>query len=319
MNSSFFNNGNPPSNEQRGKNMQLTNDDLAALVTEFRGVVDDLLAKPTRYFPTFLLVVGEDGKRMQIELQTDDLNHRDRKPAVMHRAAQAVARQGIVPAAVVMVSGARIAPKEEGIMVGVTAADYRTMAAIRRIERDAQDNLAGKDWLPVVSARSPLLEEFYFGYDAAVIGGGCSNHCLAFDKEDFQKSLKEYLGDDQPRFILPAEENGAVNVANTKSWGKCMEVIWVQPGLSEEEQRLFDHDMSEYWGHMKGCLLSVEEFADHVAQATKAGAVDGVAIWVPRERKYLMFGRVSPGSEVQRSTNHFSAPAERGRNEPCND
>ena len=70
--------------------MQLTNDDLAALVTEFCGVVDKILAKPTRDVPANLIVVGEDGKRMQIALLTDDLNDHRRKPDLMHAAAKAV-------------------------------------------------------------------------------------------------------------------------------------------------------------------------------------------------------------------------------------
>jgi hypothetical protein len=187
MNSSFFNNGNPPSNTQGGKTMQLTNDDLAALVTEFRGNVDELLAKPTQGVTATLIVVGEDGKRMHIGLQTDDLNDPHKKRHVMHAVAQGVASKKIVPAAVVMVSEVWIAPKgwsgsatdcparEEGMMVAAAAADLRTMMAVRRVERDWQDNLVPMDWGRTGSGPSPLLEEFYFGYDAAVIGGGFNN------------------------------------------------------------------------------------------------------------------------------------------------
>jgi hypothetical protein len=170
--------------------MQLTNDDLAALVTEFCGVVDKILAKPTRDVPANLIVVGEDGKRMQIALLTDDLNDHRRKPDLMHAAAKAVVSQRIVPAAVVMASEVWIAPKgwsgrasdcparQEGIMVAVVAADFRTMMACRSVARDSQDNIVAEDWMPTDSGTNRLLEEFYFGYDAAVIARGfTTSHC----------------------------------------------------------------------------------------------------------------------------------------------
>jgi hypothetical protein len=167
--------------------MQLTNDDVAALMTEFRGQADDLLARGTRQVPPILIVVGEDGKRIRIDLQTDDPNGGDRKPPCMHAVAQAVVRQRIVPAAVVMVSQALIAPEEwsdnladcpaleEGVFVGVAAADLRTLNAMLPVGRDSQNNMVAKDWTPTRSRKNPLLEEFYFGYDAVVLGGGFNN------------------------------------------------------------------------------------------------------------------------------------------------
>jgi hypothetical protein len=306
-NHSFFNNGNPPSNTQGGKKMQLTNDDLCALVTEFRDKVDELLAKPTQAVPATLTVVGEDGKRMHFGLQFDEQNEHRSKQGVMQIVAQLVARQGIVPAAVVMVAEAWTAPsywsgmpakcpaRELNVIVAVTAADLRTMMASLRVAKDAEDNLVARNWMPTASVPAPLLKEFYFAYDAAVIGGSCSKKCPAFNKEFFQKSLTESLGEDQPQFLLPAEANGAVIVQDAGPYGRCMEVIWLQPGLSEEEQRLFNQDLSKHWGRKKGCQLSLEKFADMVAQATEAGAVDGaVAIWVPQKRQFLALGQLNP-------------------------